>query len=47
MLFVIFYSCASRKNESNDIESIFNSTNKIEIYAYYDQNKWERNEKYE
>ena len=40
-----FCLCSAQKSDINEIESIFSQTKKIEIYAYYDQNKWDKNEK--
>lgn len=47
VIIALFQLCLStaQKNDKNQIDSIFIQTKKIEIYAYYDQNKWDKNEK--
>lgn len=45
----LFQLCLStaQKNDENQIDSIFFQTKKIEIYAYLDQSKWDKKDKYE
>lgn len=45
-LFQLCFSTA-QKNDKNQIDSIFIKTKKIEIYAYLDQSKWDKKDKYE
>ncbi|GGD23443.1 hypothetical protein GCM10011343_12040 [Flavobacterium orientale] len=40
---MIYSSCIAQKNEA--LDSIFNQTKKIEILAFYDRYKWEREDK--
>ena len=44
-LFQLCFSTA-QKNDKNQIDSIFIKTKKIEIYAYLDQSKWDKKDKY-
>lgn len=40
---IIYSSCISQEKKA--IDSIFDQTSKIEIYAYLDYNKWDKNDK--
>ena len=46
LLFLFIYSsCFAQSKEKEALDSIFNQTSKIEIYAYLDYNKWDKNDK--
>lgn len=48
LLFLFIYSSYFlQSKEKEALDSIFNQTRKIEIYAYLDYNKWEKNDKKE
>ena len=44
---ILLSSCATNKNDKIEIKSLFNQTKKIEIYAYLDQNRWEKKDRNE
>ena len=46
-LLILLSSCATNKNDKIEIKSLFNQTKKIEIYAYLDQNRWEKKDRNE
>ncbi len=45
LLFLVIYtSCIAQENEA--LDSIFNQTKKIEIIAFYDRDKWNREDRF-
>lgn len=46
LLFLFIYSsCLAQSKEKEALDSIFNQTKKIEILAFYDRNKWDREDR--